>query len=129
MAYSNTHYGARMSMTKVRPVINLIRGKKFDDAQTILLMSKKRSAVLIRQCLLAARANADQAEADVRALYVSEARVDAGPTMKRFQPKDRGRAHAIKKRTCHITVGVDAGDPPVKKSRRRPVKPAAAEVA
>ena len=40
-------------------------------------------------------------------VIVTEARVDSGPTMKRFQPKDRGRAHQILKRTSHITVGVD----------------------
>ena len=107
MAYSNTHYGARISPTKVRPVINLIRGKKIDEADSILKLSKNRAAVFIRQALLAAKANADQAEADVRRLFVSDARVDSGPTMKRFQPKDRGRAHAIKKRSSHITVAVD----------------------
>lgn len=109
MPYRNTHYGARISMTKVRPVINLIRGKRIDEADTLLRHKKNRAAVFIRQCLLAAKANADQAEADVKRLVVSQAFVDAGPTMKRFQPKDRGRAHAIKKRTCHITVTVDEG--------------------
>jgi large subunit ribosomal protein L22 len=43
----------------------------------------------------------------VRNLYVSESRVDEGPTMKRFQPKDRGRAHNIMKRSSHLIVAVD----------------------
>ena len=53
-------------------------------------------------------ANADQAEANLRGLVVTDARVDAGPTIKRFQPKDRGRAHPILKRTSHLTVAVDS---------------------
>jgi large subunit ribosomal protein L22 len=107
MPYSNVHRGARISPTKVKPLVDLIRGKKVDEALTQLTMSKRRAAVLVKTALNAAVANADQAEADVRRLIVTDARVDSGPTMKRFQPKDRGRAHAIKKRTSHITVAVD----------------------
>ena len=107
MAYHNTHYGARISPTKVRPVVDLIRGKKVDQALSILELSKRRAAVFIRQALRAAVANADQAEVDVRRLVVADARVDSGPVIKRWQPKDRGRAHPIKKRTSHITVAVD----------------------
>lgn len=107
MAYTNVHRGARISPQKARLVVDMIRGKAIDDAQIILQMSKKRAAVYVKQALTAAIANADQAEANVRTLVVTDARVDAGPTMKRFQPKDRGRAHPIKKRTSHITVSVD----------------------
>lgn len=107
MAYTNTHWAARISPTKVGPVATLIRGKKVDQALSILQLSKKRGAVLIRQALRAAIANADQAEADVRRLVVADARVDRGPTMKRWQPKDRGRSHPILKRTSHITVAVE----------------------
>ena len=105
-AYTNIHYGARISPTKVRPVINQVRGRRIDEAITLMTMSKKRAAVYIKAALTAALANADQAEADVRTLYVTDARVDSGQTIKRFQPKDRGRAHPIKKRTCHITVAL-----------------------
>ena len=107
MPYTNTHRAARISPQKARLVIDLIRGKAIDEAQTILQMSKQRAAVFIDQALTAAIANADQAEADVRHLVVTDARVDEGPTIKRFQPKDRGRAHPILKRTSHITVSVD----------------------
>ena len=106
MAYTNVHRGARISPTKARLVVDLIRGKQVDEALTTLTLSKKRAAVLVRSALNAAVANADQAEADVRRLKVVDARVDSGPTMKRFQPKDRGRAHPILKRTSHITVSV-----------------------
>lgn len=107
MPYTNTHRGVRMSPTKIRPIIGQIRGKRIDEAEVLMRLSKKRAATFILAALKAARANADQAEADVRRLVVTDARVDSGPTMKRFQPKDRGRAHQILKRTSHITVSVD----------------------
>ena len=121
MAFTNVHRGVRMSPKKVQTLIPLIRGMKIDEAVTLMEVSKQRAAVFIRQALLAAKANADQAEADVRRLVVTEARVDDGPRMKRFQPKDRGRSHSIIKRTCHITVAVDVkaekqGTPARKKS-------------
>ncbi len=107
MAYINVHKGARISPTKVRPVAALIRGKRIDEAVNILDMSKRRGAVLLKQALLAAQANADRAEVDLRTLVVAEARIDQGPTMKRIRPKDRGRAHPILKRTSHILVALD----------------------
>ena len=107
MPYTNIHRGARISPTKARPVADLIRGKSVDEALTLLEVSKKRAAVFIKSALLAAQNNADQDEADTRRLVVTDARVDSGPTMKRWQPKDRGRAHPILKRTSHITVSVD----------------------
>lgn len=106
MPYTNTHRSARISPQKARLVVDLVRGKSVEAAMTELQISKKRAAVFVKNALAAAVANADQAEADVRSLKVVEARVDAGPTMKRFQPKDRGRAHPIMKRTSHITIGV-----------------------
>lgn len=107
MPYTNVHRGARISPTKARLVVDQIRGKSVGDALTLLDVSKRRAAVFVRNALLAAQANADEAEADVRRLVVTDARVDEGPTMKRWQPKDRGRAHPIMKRTSHITVSVD----------------------
>ena len=107
MPYTNVHRTARISPTKVRPLANVIRGLPFDQAMTQLDLSKRRAAVFLRQGLKAAYANADQDEANVRNLIVREVRIDSGPTLKRFQPKDRGRAHPINKRTSHITVTVD----------------------
>jgi len=107
MAYTNTHRAARISPTKVRRVADMIRGKSAQQALTILAISKQRGAVFIRKALVAAMANADQAQVDQRLLRVVDARVDSGPTMKRWQPKDRGRAHRILKRTSHLTVAVD----------------------
>ena len=107
MPYTNVHRMARISPQKARLVVDLIRGKSYGEALTALELSKLRAAVLVKNALVAAYNNADQAEANVRNLKVSDARVDAGPTIKRFQPKDRGRAHPILKRTSHITVSVD----------------------
>jgi large subunit ribosomal protein L22 len=108
MAYSNIHRGARISPTKARLVANLIRGKSYGEALTLLTLHKQRAAVLFRNALEAAASNAEAVgEHDKRDLNVVDARVDSGPTMKRFQPKDRGRAHPILKRTSNITVAVD----------------------
>ncbi|QDU71771.1 50S ribosomal protein L22 [Mucisphaera calidilacus] len=107
MPYTNIHRGARISPKKAKLVTDLIRGRHVDEALTILSMSTKRGAVMVKNALNAAIANADKAEADVRRLMVKVAKVDGGPTIKRFQPKDRGRAHPIMKRTSHITVTVD----------------------
>lgn len=111
MPYTNVHRVARISPTKARPVMDLIRNKKVDEALTILDISKKRAAVMIHLALKAAIENAREVgeltNEEMRRLRVVDARVDSGPTMKRFQPKDRGRAHPILKRTSHLTVGVD----------------------
>ena len=60
-------------------------------------------AIVLKRC----RQQRDEGDADRRYLYVTESRVDEGPTMKRFQPKDRGRAHKILKRTSHLIIAVD----------------------
>lgn len=107
MPYTNIHRNARISPQKARLIVDMVRGKAYHEALNVLELSKKRGAVFVKNALVAAYHNADQAEANVRSLKVVDARVDAGPTMKRFQPKDRGRAHKILKRTSHITVSVD----------------------
>ena len=109
--YRSSHRFARISARKARLVVDLIRGKKTDQAASLLMFSKKRAAVLVNKVLEAAITNAELAEADKKNLRVAEAFVDEGPTMKRFQPKDRGRAHAILKRTCHIHLAVAEQEP------------------
>jgi large subunit ribosomal protein L22 len=97
----------RGSPRKAGLLAALIRGKNLDKALDLLRFTPKKAAVNFRKALNAAWAEAEQAEADVTALYVSESRVDGGPVIKRFQPKDRGRAHAILKPLAHITVSVE----------------------
>jgi large subunit ribosomal protein L22 len=107
MAYRAIHRFARIAPRKARLVATLIRGRRVDDALTQLDLSKKRAAWYLRTVLKSAIANAEEGDADVASLYVSESRVDEGPTIKRFRPKDRGRAHRIMKRTSHLIIAVD----------------------
>ncbi|HMN95659.1 MAG TPA: 50S ribosomal protein L22 [Phycisphaerales bacterium] len=106
MAYHATHRFARIAPRKARLVADMIRGLDIDKASIALDMCKRRGAYYLRGVLKSAIANAEQEEADVASLYVAEVRVDCGPTLKRFQPKDRGRAHSIRKRTSHFFVAV-----------------------
>ena len=107
MAWHAKHRFARISPRKVRLMADLIRGRDVQDALNVLKFSPQRGAQIIAKVLNSAIANANENEADVDLLYVQDARVDSGPTIKRFRPKDRGRAHAILKRTSHITVVVE----------------------
>jgi large subunit ribosomal protein L22 len=104
MSYPASHRFARIAPRKARLVADLIRGMSIDDAMTQLEFSKKRAAWYLKAVLKSAIANAEEQDANVEALYVQESRVDEGPTIKRFQPKDRGRAHPINKRTSHLHV-------------------------
>ena len=110
MAYNSTYRHARISARKARLLVDLIRGKSFEDAWTALEFSKKRAAIMVQKTLQTAAANAEaEGELNRRDLIVTEARVDEGPTIKRWQPKDRGRAFPIHKRTSHIHITVDEG--------------------
>jgi large subunit ribosomal protein L22 len=104
--WQSTHRYARTSARKARLVIDLIRGQNVNNAQDILRFTNKRVSKLVVKVLQAAIASANEQEADLRTLFVSEARVDEGPHMRRWRPKDRGRAHPILKRTSHIVVVV-----------------------
>ncbi len=109
MAYTAKHNFARIAPRKARLVMDLVRGRDVDDALGMLQFSKKRAAVYIAKVIKSAVANYQERETapGQNALFVSEARVDAGPTIKRFQPKDRGKAYNIMKRTSHLVVSVD----------------------
>ena len=107
MAWQALHRFARISPRKVRLVADLIRGRDVQDALNILKFTPNRAAAIVSKVLTSAVANANEAEADVDNLYVLTASVDEGPTLKRWQPKDRGRALPILKRTSHITVVVE----------------------
>lgn len=100
------HRYAKISPRKARLVIDLIRGQRCQDALEQLRFNHRRGARMIEAVLKAAMANADEQEADLRRLYVHEARIDGGPYQRRWRPKDRGRAHPIAKRTSHIVLTV-----------------------
>ena len=107
MAYQASHRFARIAPRKARLVADMIRGMPVDQAVTALDFSKKRAAWYYKAVLKSAIANAEEKDADVSDLFVSESRVDEGPTIKRFRPKDRGRAHPINKRTSHLHLMLD----------------------
>ena len=95
------------SARKARLVTDLIRGRSVPEARTILAFSKRAVAEDVEKVLRSAVANAES-RPDLHwngdDLVVATAYVDEGPTLKRFRPRARGRASAIRKRMCHITV-------------------------
>lgn len=100
---------APISPRKARLVSELIVGRPVQEALDVLKFTHKRAAEMVSKVLRAAIADADEQEADVEALYVSEARVDDAGTRigtKRWVAKDRGRAHPLHKKACHIHVTV-----------------------
>ncbi len=107
MAWTAKHNYARIAERKVRLVTDVIRGRDCNEALELLRFEHRRGATFVSRVLQSAMANANEQEAQMGRLYVSEARVDAGPIIKRWHPKDRGRAHPIFKRTSHIVVSVD----------------------
>ena len=97
----------RISPIKARLVIDLIRGKDVNDAKTILVNYNTKASKLILNVLNSAIANAVNNEgADEGKLFVSEARVDMGPVMKRIMFDSRGYIGHKDKRTSHIVVRV-----------------------
>lgn len=100
----------RGSPRKAKLLVDMVRGRSVDQALNLLTFTTKRAAVDVKKALNAAIADAEQFQADVTQLVVAESTVDDGPRMKRFQPKDRGRAHQIIKRFSHITIGVQERD-------------------
>ena len=97
----------RIAPRKVRVVMDLIRGKNVQDAFAILKFTPKVGAEAIEKVLKSAVANAENNfDMNEDNLYVSEAYVDQGPTLKRIHPRSRGQAFKILKRTSHITVVV-----------------------
>ena len=98
----------RVSPQKARLVVDLVRGKKIDEAKKILQFTRKYSAGIINKVLKSAVANAKQnPNIDESILYVKDIFVDQGPSLKRWRARAQGRAAAIKKRMSHITIILD----------------------
>jgi large subunit ribosomal protein L22 len=107
--WQSSYRYAPSSASKARLVTQLIADRDVQDALDILKFTSKRAASMVEKVLKSAIASADEAEADVDRLYVSEARVDgAGRRLgtKTWIPKDRGRANPIRKEASHIYVTV-----------------------
>jgi large subunit ribosomal protein L22 len=101
----------RMSPTKVRQVVDLIRGRHVDDARRVLRFTRRAASAPVLKVLDSAVANAEHNRAlPGDELIIVRTWVDEGPTLRRFRPRALGRATRIRKRTCHVSVVV--GRPP-----------------
>jgi large subunit ribosomal protein L22 len=106
----------RVTPTKARRVVNLIRGKQAAEALAILKFAPQGASEPVYKLVASAMANARvKADAsndylDEQDLFISSAYVDEGATLKRFQPRAQGRAFQILKRTSHITIVVATPD-------------------
>ena len=106
----------RVTPTKARRVVNLIRGKQAEEALAILKFAPQGASEpiykLVASAIANARVKADASNSflDEQDLFVSEAFVDEGTTLKRFQPRAQGRAFQILKRTSHITIVLSTPD-------------------
>lgn len=98
----------RISPSKVQVVLDLIRGRDYNEAVAILKTTAKAASEPVLKCLNSAAANAEvNLGMNKDTLYVAECFADQGPTLKRMQPVSRGRGYRILKRTSHITVILD----------------------
>lgn len=95
----------RISPEKVRPVLNMVRGKQIQVAIDVLNYSTRKASQIVNKLVKSAVANANQkGGVDVDNLYIKNIFVGQGPTLKRWRAKARGMAGKINKRTSHITV-------------------------
>jgi large subunit ribosomal protein L22 len=99
----------RVSATKARRVIDLVRGKSVSEALDILRWAPQAASEPVAKVIASAAANAQNNEGlDPSTLVVATAYADEGPTAKRIRPRAQGRAFRIRKRTSHITVIVES---------------------
>lgn len=109
----SSHRFARISATKVRPFARLISGKRAIDGLNALRYLPNRGARILEKVLRSAIANAaEQQVRNVDNLTIVEARVDGGPMIKRIQPRARGMAFLIRRRTAHVHVAIEAPELP-----------------
>ncbi|MCL2215994.1 MAG: 50S ribosomal protein L22 [Defluviitaleaceae bacterium] len=100
-----THKFARISDRKARIVLEQIKGRDVVSAKAILDYNPRYGAYLVGKVLKSAVANAEENHSlDTSELFVEEVIANQGPTLKRIQPRAKGRAYRINKRTSHITI-------------------------
>lgn len=115
----------RTSASKARRVVNLVRGLPAKEALTVLRFAPQAASLPVYKVVASAIANAENNEQlDPDSLLIAEAYVDEGPTMRRYRPRAQMRPGPIRKRTCHITILVEAVQPDaaLPAPRRRPRK-------
>lgn len=112
----------RMSPRKVRLVVDAVRGMDVDRALAQLSFMPKAAARPVRKLIESAAANAEHNfKMEREGLFVKAALVNQGPTLKRWRPRAMGSAAPILKRTCHVTVVLDAKAAPKKKPAAKKV--------
>ena len=100
--------GVRVSPQKVRLVVDVVRGKKVEEALAILRFLPSPTARIVAKTIKSAAANAENNyQMSPAALKVVKIFADQGPTLERFRPRARGRVSPILKRSSHITVVVE----------------------
>ena len=105
--YIAKHRFCDVSARKMRPFVQLIRGKNVDEAIEALRFYPNRGARMIEAVVKSALGNAeDKGCRNLDELVVSEAKIDGAPIIKRIQPRARGTAFPIKTRLSHITIGL-----------------------
>ena len=108
----------RIAPRKVRLVVNLIRGKNVEQAQTMLKFVVKKGSLpvlkLLQSALASAKRNFNAVESN---LYISKITVDEGPKLKRMMPRARGQGYEIQKKTSHITIELSETVPTVKSEK------------
>lgn len=98
----------RITAQKARRVVDLVRGMKADEALAILKFAPQAAGETVYKLVASAVANAKDIHGlrEASELWITQAFVDEGTTLKRFRPRAQGRAFKIRKRTSHITVVV-----------------------
>ncbi|MBK1784037.1 50S ribosomal protein L22 [Prauserella cavernicola] len=110
----------RDSPTKVRRVIELIKGRNANEALSVLRFAPQAASEPVAKVLASAMANAENnLDLDPDTLWIKNAYADEGPTLKRIRPRAQGRAFRIRKRTSHITVEVESRPEAKTKSKKK----------
>ena len=118
----------RISPTKARRVIDLVRGKSVTEALDILRWAPQAASEPVAKVIASAAANAQNNDGlDPATLVVATVYADEGPTAKRIRPRAQGRAYRIRKRTSHITVIVESRPAKKAAAKKAPAKTAAAK--
>ena len=113
----------RQSPRKTRLVADIVRGKKIEDAITVLSFISKRASLPIQKLLASALANAKNLSLSTENLIVKEISVDDGATLYRRRPRSKGMANPIRKRTSHVSVTLgEGGVKKLKKARANKLK-------
>ena len=128
MDVTSTYKFARISPRKARDVAREIQGLPVSDALDLLTFTPRKGAVLFSKTMKTALADAENNfELSVEGLFVKSAVVGEGPTFKRFMPRARGSAGAIRKRTSHLTVVLSNEGGPAPKAEKSAKAPKAAK--